>query len=64
MKVKIEIAGKRMQANILAGVLNDFLKKELTDAESYPEETKWEIQVTHTVLLGRSKREDKKGKAG
>lgn len=64
MKVKIEIAGKRMQANILAGALNDFLKKELTDTESYPEETKWDIQVTHTVLRGRSKRACEKGKAG
>lgn len=62
MKVKIEIAGKRKQANILAGVLNDFLKKELTDKESYPEETSYAIQVTHTVLRGRSKCADGQGK--
>ena len=64
MKVHIEIGGKRKQANILAGVLYDFLKKELTDTESYPEETSYVIDVKHTVLRGRSKSEDEQGKAG
>lgn len=56
MKVNIEIGGKRKAANILAGVLNDFLKEELTDTESYPEETTYVIKVTYTVLRGRSER--------
>lgn len=63
MKVHIEIGGKRKAANILAGALYDFLKEELTDTESYPEETSYVIKVTHTVLSGRSKREDEQGKA-
>lgn len=64
MKVHIEIGGKRKQANILAGVLYDFLKKELTNTESYPEETSYVIDVKHTVLRGRSKSADEQEKEG
>lgn len=67
MKVQIEISGKRKQANLLAGMLDDFLKKELTDTESYPEQTTYVVKVMHTVLRGRSEsrmREDEQGRAG